>query len=562
MSILDYFPEKEYYPYQKDTILNIFDSFNAGAEIVFCESPFGTGKSVIAKTLANYFKKSYILTASRGLQEQYTKKYPDIKEMSGSNNSPCLIEPKKTKAKAKCTIEKEQCEHKPKRIGDGFEYDFDNLCLYWQRKVDAISSHISVHNYDYLITELKFVGDFRYPRSNSTDLKDLSIGIFDEAHNIGMKILHHYDITLSSQFLLSCGIPFPVCDSNDKWVDWIDDLKKVQIPHQVKILEDLANDSKTHIVLREQIPDKIEKLDSLNARISVLLKHYATNKHMWLFTPKLFDDGSMNSLQVIPIIVSPFVEESLFQYFDKKLLLSSTILNPHIMINDLGLKGRKMNFIGVPCPFPLENRQIYPLNIGLFDYENQDRNLPRLTEAVKIIMDLFPDKKGLVHSNSFYLNNHVFDTLPHKYSDRIITHRGGTTSKSYINAIEEHLKSDKPSVLMTPSAIEGVDLPGKQSEFQICFKLSYDNFVDNPQLKVRKSIDPQFYEWNACVKEIQRTGRSIRSMTDIASTFHCDSRFNYFVNKNKDIIPKWWSAAIQPTPHKYSYIVEEVNKIC
>lgn len=560
--ILSLFPEKEFFPYQKESILNVYDAFNKGAEIVFLEAPWGTGKTVIGKTFANFFNKTFYLTGSKELQKQILSKYPDVKTVSGRGNFPCLLEPKKSCAKAKCSVGKrEKCSHKPRRETSKLIYDFENLCDYWKQKVEAIEAKISIHNYDYFITETNHVGDFNFPRNyESNNLRDLSLGILDEAHNIGIKILQHYIINISRIFLASIGIPFPTYSTNDEWVTWLQDIKSVDIPANIISLTSQYDDPKTPEFQREKIPDKIENLEDFAEKINLLLSSYGNNKYVWMFIPKTDTNNMMINLKIIPIIVSPFVEEMLFKSFDRKLLMSSTILNPHILIDDLGLKGRRMNYISVPCPFPVSHRLIYPLNIAKFDYENIADHMPLITKTVELIFDLFPNKKGNIHSNSFSMNNYVLDTLSQKYSDRIISHRGGSNLKKYQHAIEEHRASDYPSVIMSPSIIEGIDFPGAESEFQIIFKLFYDNENENPQLKERRKIDPVYYQWLATTKLIQATGRPIRSMTDIAPTFFLDSRLGYFLKKNKNLIPSWWRQSVVDTPHIYSYISEQANK--
>ncbi|MGC1930630.1 MAG: hypothetical protein WA667_16805, partial [Candidatus Nitrosopolaris sp.] len=45
-------------------------------------------------------------------------------------------------------------------------------------------------------------------------------------------------------------------------------------------------------------------------------------------------------------------------------------------------------------------------------------------------------------------------------------------------------------------------------------------------------------------------GRSIRSKEDWAKTYVLDSAFGPFVKKNKNILPDWFTQAIQPDPLK------------
>jgi len=1006
MTIQSYFPEKTYFPFQKEAIDSIYQAFLSGSEIVMCESPPGTGKTVIAKTFSNFFHKTFILTSSKGLQKQYITKYDDIAKIDGSRNHFCELLPSKRKSEVDCnnirvpskscylcpknkeiscpTCEnrpsRQVCTHKPLRPEGRLEYTFSELCDYWKNKMTAVESKISVHNYEYLITELKFVGDFKYSRNESKnpDLQDCSIGIFDEAHNLGVKILNQYDIEISDMLLRMSLIDVPnpaLYTTNDLWMGWINDLTFSSIPKILKSLEDELVSSTIKIQREKDIVEIKEYLSDLKYKCLTLIKYYKVNKSMWLFEPKTYADGTFHSLKVLPIIVAPFVEESLFQYFDKKLLLSSTLLNPHIIKNDLGLAGRKINYVSVPCPFPVDHRLIYPLNISPFDFDNQEANLPRMVQAIEIILDLFPTKKGIIHcydektrvltktgfkffkdvlltdeiatlnkqglleyqkpinvynypyngdminiknqyidlsvtpnhnmfvntfnmkgagtyqtegltnmydswvfrtaeelmngtrihgkkiarkfainkvcewkgkeidfweidgehgrnritenetviskrelsksnvylsppklvkngvtkkripinawmdflgwyiaegytyydekkciyrvsisqknirkteipnivksmgyecyireqksyqtcddliisnknlakylienfgkdcyskqltpeilnlssdllkrflttfidgdgnkkirtkeekwqaytsseklkdqiveivlkigwssnvwhveareellsingvtsksqcrerwiiginrffkhgiviqnsiarhtkikdmnkvaytgnvgcvevpnhiifveregknawcgnSNSYYINKYILKNIHSRHFNRIITHHG-EASKSYYDAIIEHKSSKSPSVIMSPYLIEGTDFPGDQAEFQICCKLSYDNFVDNPRLKIRKQFDPLYYQWLCSVKEIQRTGRPVRGMEDISPTFHLDSRFLGFVEKNKDIlIPAWWQSAIVKPPHKYSYILDEINQV-
>jgi Rad3-related DNA helicase len=179
--------------------------------------------------------------------------------------------------------------------------------------------------------------------------------------------------------------------------------------------------------------------------------------------------------------------------------------------------------------------------------------MPSAVRAIEHILDLFPNKKGLIHSNSFTINNYILDTISKEHHLRFTSHRG-ERGKTYQDALSEHLEADYPSVLMSPSVIEGVDLPGTQSEFQIIFRLFYENEEDSPQMKARHAIDPHHREVLAAIKLIQSSFRSLRSSQDICPTFILDSRFGYFVKRNSDIIHSWWRDAIIPTPHNYSYI--------
>jgi len=55
-------------------------------KIVIC-APTGSGKSPIAATLAKAFKSSFIVTASKSLQDQYQNDFSFLKPIKGKPNS-------------------------------------------------------------------------------------------------------------------------------------------------------------------------------------------------------------------------------------------------------------------------------------------------------------------------------------------------------------------------------------------------------------------------------------------------------------------------------------------
>ena len=55
MNVDDYFPFDEYRPYQREAILKIIELIEAGTTNVILNAPVGSGKSVIAYTIAQYF---------------------------------------------------------------------------------------------------------------------------------------------------------------------------------------------------------------------------------------------------------------------------------------------------------------------------------------------------------------------------------------------------------------------------------------------------------------------------------------------------------------------------
>jgi Helicase C-terminal domain len=56
----------------------------------------------------------------------------------------------------------------------------------------------------------------------------------------------------------------------------------------------------------------------------------------------------------------------------------------------------------------------------------------------------------------------------------------------------------------------------------------------------------QWCIWQTALRLVQAYGRSVRSKEDYAVTYVLDSGFENFVKKNKNILPDWFTQAVQP----------------
>jgi Rad3-related DNA helicase len=111
--------------------------------------------------------------------------------------------------------------------------------------------------------------------------------------------------------------------------------------------------------------------------------------------------------------------------------------------------------------------------------------------------------------------------------------------------IAEHANnSTKPTVLISPSLHTGLDLKNELSRFQIITKVPYPNKGDR-WTNAKRQTDQEWYYWQTALKLIQAYGRSIRSNEDWAKTYVLDSAFGYFIKKNKNILPDWFTQAIK-----------------
>jgi Rad3-related DNA helicase len=78
--------------HNQEKVLNeICNAFNSGCKYVILEAPTGFGKSPVAISIALSLGSSYICTATKDLQTQYSKDFPYLKVAKGKSNFACLV---------------------------------------------------------------------------------------------------------------------------------------------------------------------------------------------------------------------------------------------------------------------------------------------------------------------------------------------------------------------------------------------------------------------------------------------------------------------------------------
>ena len=82
-----------------------------------------------------------------------------------------------------------------------------------------------------------------------------------------------------------------------------------------------------------------------------------------------------------------------------------------------------------------------------------------------------------MHCNSYKIANYLKKELRSK---RILTH--DSTNRDEI--LNKHLTSTEPTVLLSPSMTEGVDLKGDASRFQVIVKVPYP-YLGDPIVRKR-----------------------------------------------------------------------------
>lgn len=123
---------------------------------------------------------------------------------------------------------------------------------------------------------------------------------------------------------------------------------------------------------------------------------------------------------------------------------------------------------------------------------------------------------------------------------RLLTH----TSSDRDQVLERHILSKEPTVLLSPSMTEGVDLKDERSRFQIVCKVPYP-YIGDPVIAHKMKHDKGWYGWITAITMVQSFGRSVRSASDHAVTYILDDSWVNFYHQNKRFFPGDFDRLIQ-----------------
>ncbi|RAP50628.1 MAG: ATP-dependent helicase [Methanosphaera sp. SHI613] len=529
--IIENFPFKEARHNQLELIEKILTAFDNDKKYIILEAGTGTGKSAIAATLGQILQPAYILTMTKQLQRQYADEfgYPQVK---GRNNFSCLDSGSLNKCdqgtcqtirtgqefscpygiKIEKSNQKDINEYDPETYyNTPFTFNSTNKCPYWNQKAIAIEEPVTLLNYDYAYLEFNYVQHFQ----------KRNLMILDEAHNIEDKIMHKLELNLYNKQLqkdIQESIPREMMTYTDI-KDWIAFLEAIY-------------DSYNAINTNNLTKQKGDRIEHTKRKIKEITGNIKKNPDDWVVSPE------DNSVSFKPLKVDKYAKETLFQYADKVLFMSATILDKDLFCKWLGLDPEEVYYIHSESPFKKEYRPIHMKLVGPMSKRALWHTAPKTIPVLKEIMDKHYNEKGLVHTNSYKCQQYIID---HIREQRILSH----DSKNREQILREFEKSNDPYVLVSPSMSEGVDLPYEKCEFQVIYKVPYP-YLGDKQINERKNLDPEWYAYKTIMTLMQAYGRGMRAENDHCDTYILDKNIQTILRNKmyRRLIPKFFREAI------------------
>jgi Rad3-related DNA helicase len=541
--LLKYQPRKE----QQECIDFIDSEYKKNKENKFflLNLPVGTGKSHLALMIADWYLKNVnsnakfdVITNSKILQDQYVETYDSINDLKGKENYEC--------AQYSCScaqgnefnrLNKSSCE----------------FCPHSSAREGYVSGRMSLTNfYLYILFQLYM--------TKMMDSRGSNVLIVDEAHDFDDVMSDFITIKITETVVKRLKF------SNEDKI--IKELKKITtISGYIDFLKELQGEIATTIadveralsaekrnaksVKRENAVNKvlggknsdiklmqvITDLQQYQSKIEIFLNEYKANPNNWVLESNYNEKTRQKELSLEPIWAFDYLDKYVFSKYDMVFLMSGTILDKNLFCQLNGLDVEKAVYYSIESPFPVKNRPIYYMPLGKMSYKSKEETFKNYVPFIKKILNKYPDKKGIIHSNSFELASWISRDVK---DPRLVYH--DSSNKDLV--LQEHYATDKPTVIVSPSMDTGVSFDDDKARFQVIAKIPYPSLASQKN-KLRQKNNPDWYTWKTISGLIQMTGRAVRSNEDYADTIIIDGSFSDLLKYSGQYFPHWFQEAIK-----------------
>lgn len=551
------FPFPSYYEHQKDILYTASDLLykTSGVDNVIIDAPTGIGKSPINTALARQADSAFITTPQKKLRQQLEEDadlnpYYSVLR-AREDYGPCPAARLYTDTDTEFDCESCLVNKSPTRSCTDDEHN----CPYWDAKEYAMDDNVSVTTFSYLIVD-GHLSKWSEPDEDG-DQKRLSFGdrellVVDEAHALESQVANlHAGFTISPEGITE-SLYVSIQPKLEQQVHHSskDILTTNDISELLETILERADDRRD--LLREQVQqttdnaeqealmDEIQELSSVSSRLGWLL----TDTTTWVVEAAMvFHEGDKVPVaNVKPVFVSEFLKDHVWNRAEKVVLSTATMPyrnNPGKWAKRLGLDPSRTETISRPMPFPSSNRKIHTrTTIDKFSQGGDLENWGQIIDTLSLIARRHAGEKGLVHTVSYDRAENLYEGL----ATNAVLHEKSHPQKSEMDFIREWQTGDE-DILLSPSLMEGVDLPDDQCRWQALVKVPYPATGD---ARVSYLLDVES-DWDWYYEEtaqsiIQSAGRGVRHSKDYCDYYVLDQSFGDVMEKAD--IPDWFTGAI------------------
>ena len=582
-------------PHQAESICSIIENIINDTEVKthMIEAPTGSGKSLIciiaAGVLAKYYnKKSYILCSDLYLFSQYENFIRDYKlnfgylkgqtgnyycDRNGEDvrNGDCRI--------AKVPWAKLYDEKSAKNAG----FECSRYCTYLFHRKKAQKSDVTLMTYQlyfYMINVVKnTIGNAKPP------FPERDVIFCDECHNIPSLVQNQYSPTIRHQVIDKLKELYKYnmrlhegLFANDEIADlkaiWpmMTDLEKAwetlwnRISNEnetndealitfneyvlmIKSFGDTVEQLEEAMAIKKRSSEKMSKEDIAMYKVASWYRNHccfisdfgtAVNDCGPQYIVKQVNTTINNDDEPEKIVTYNCAKEDYMCYryllstSKNQVLTSATIGMQSAYEDNIGIKymDTKTRMDVIPSTFDFTNSPVLVYSKYKMSYNEKERSLPEIKNMIYQIIRAFKGKRGMIQTGSYETAQIIYKDAPYDIKPRLQLYNN-SQEKSWM--IEMHKATDD-SVIIGPTLVEGVDLPGDLLRFIIIAKVPYPNLQDK-LVKAKMNLFPQWYQSETANSIIQGIGRGNRFVEDWCVTYIIDGCFDNLYRQTRTQFP-------------------------
>ncbi len=535
---------------QQEQVLNELARNWNQYRVFVLDCPTGTGKSGIAVAVGNE-TKSYLLTESKSLQDQYLREFPNsVASLKGKGNYPCMVN-------RNFNVETAPCQINKRFVTKCLE---DNPCYYYEARKIAMMSKVFLTNYSYFFTASK--GNDRMKRPTiicdeghvlSEKLADFAKIVISvpylrreyeidalgdltfSAKDTDVEILNKVSVIYNELCKVRTNLAKNLADFFRGNLDIRDDMSDIEI---MASIEYMINSSSTRLEdVGQQAQDIMKTIKSINnqtLKLDFYILHYTDT---WIYDVDPKDD---RKITITPIDARRVFKTNVLENCDRVVLMSASMGSVKSLAEELGITEKEICYIQCDSPFDPSKAPIHIMGGFDFSYKNLESSLPGMVKYVDEILDGYPDDKGIIHAGNYKITEYI---MTHSRNRNRLLGKANGDMVSNEQLYERHEETQRPTVLVSPSMHTGVDLKGDLSKFQIIVKFPFTSLQDK-RTKMKMEQNGLWYSNETWKKIIQASGRSNRTEDDVADTYILDRAFNYQFKLFKMHLPDWFKKRI------------------
>ncbi len=519
------FPAPEFRGRQQRALSEIRDAFAAGNDVVLVRAPTGSGKSLLARSIAGAAATVDDASPADATGAYYTT--PQVSQLDDVAADPLLADLNVIRGKSNytCILNGETdtpVDRAPCARQAGFDCSVRHRCPYFSDRSIASNRAIAAMTLAYFMQT-----------AGSEVFRKRDVVVIDEAHGLAEWAEMYATVELAPSTVPvwnDIGIPDVTAadDAIERTVGFAETLAGV-CKH--------AGDDLTGTP--ELTPEEAARRDRLQELRSELNWFVSDARDPESPTTWVVDqpDGAGTPITIKPVDPARYLHHTVWDRGNNFALLSATILNKRAFCRGVGLDPSTVALVDVDHTFPVENRTLYDVARGKMTYDSRDETLPKVAKTLVRIAAAHPDEKGLVHCHSYAIQSELRRRLVRfGLGGRIRAH----DREDRDSALESWKATDDPDVFLSVKMEEALDLDGELCRWQVLCKAPYLNTNDS---RVARRLEEDQWPWyrrTALRTVIQACGRVVRAPDDYGATYLADSSILDLFDRTRGEMPGWF----------------------